>query len=570
MAVAVPQPAALVRQAVATALRRAFPTHGAAPAIRFEPERGAYCASNALALARGAGLAAPEAAELLCAALPETGGALLPAARGARPGFVELRLSPAYVGAGVRAVAALALAPEPRLVAAAGAPTRVLVDFSSPNVAKELHVGHLRSTIIGDSIARVLEARGHDVLRRNHVGDWGTQFGMLVAHVAERFPDAASDPPPLEALTTLYQEARARFDGDPAFKAESQRRVTLLQSGDEPSLALWRALCALSRREFEALYARLGVRIEEVGESSFNHLLPAMCDELATAGHASVGEGGALLLHVDGIKVPLMVRKSDGGFGYDSTDLAAVRDRTQREGARRVIYVTDVGQKQHFDLLFGAARAAGYVDDAVQLDHVGFGLVLGSGGKRMQTRSGDVPRLEELIDEAAQRALLELQERDQASAGTEQQRLLAEAVGVACVKYADLRMKRSSDYTFSFDKMLDARGDTGVYQLYAYARLCRLLDKASAGRAQSLESLLADPAELSFTEPSEIALATHLLQFSEAVEHVEANLSPHTLAGFCSRLATLSSSFYENCRVVGGENDAFLCEPLRSLGFSPH
>eukprot|EP00899_Mesostigma_viride_P012555 jgi/Mesvir1/212/Mv13556-RA.1 len=385
-------------------------------------------------------------------------------------------------------------------------PGRAVVDFSSPNIAKEMHVGHLRSTIIGDTIARVLEYAGQDVLRVNHVGDWGTQFGMLIQYLSE---DESSGDVLAEGneenaagtLQALYKASKKKFDDDPEFKKRAQMAVVKLQSGDESSLATWRRICELSRREFEQIYSRLGIKIQEKGESFYNPFIPDTLKELQSRGLTQVSEG-ALCVFLEGESVPLIVQKSDGGFNYASTDLTALRYRIAQERANRVIYVTDVGQKQHFSMVFEAAKLAGWLqsDGAPRLDHVGFGLVLGDDGKRFRTRSTEVVRLVDLLDEAKQRCLTQLKERGNLEEGITEEELeaAAAAMGYGAVKYADLRGNRLSNYTFNYDRMLDLKGNTAVYLLYAHVRIASIIRKYS-GDVATLKEKSAEAIKLEHT-----------------------------------------------------------------------
>lgn len=389
---------------------------------------------------------------------------------------------------------------------------RVVVDFSSPNVAKEMHVGHLRSTIIGDTICRVLEYCGADVVRLNHIGDWGTQFGMLIQHMAELRPgglDEGKDEDVAD-LMALYRASKARFDAEEDFKQRAREAVTRLQSGDEASLAAWRRICEASRREFNAIYARLGVTLEERGESFYNPMLKGVVEELKESGVAVESEG-ATCVFVEGREVPLIVQKSDGGFGYASTDMAAVKQRVNDEKADWVIYVTDVGQSDHFAMVFAAARRAGWLpaDEKSlappRVSHVGFGLVLGEDGKKFKTRSGDVVRLVELLDEAKLRCRDTIKaRREEAGDPVDDAELEAAAcaMGYGAVKYADLKSCRTTNYRFSFDAMLDLRGNTAVYLQYAHARIASIGRKAGA----DADALFAGGARVALVHPKEVAL----------------------------------------------------------------
>ena len=461
----------------------------------------------------------------------------------AGPGFINTFLSPDWVAKQFAKI--LVSGPH----APVADPETIVCDFSSPNIAKEMHVGHLRSTIIGESLVRVLEFMGHKVHRVNHVGDWGTQFGMLINHLRTAYPDFLETPPNISDLTGFYKEAKKRFDDDNDFKEKSRQSVVTLQSGDEYSLKCWKVLCDISRIQFKAVYDRLHCSgLVEQGESFYNSRIPAVVEELTNKGMVEMSDG-ARIIHC-GRSFPLMAVKSDGGFGYDSTDLAAVKYRIQEMKANRVIYVTDAGQGEHFEMIFIAARKAGWCGGGVRLDHVPFGLVLGDDKKKFKTRSGEVTKLVDLLDEAVKRSRAELEERSGREGSTSQMApaQLADAsekIGYGCVKYADLRQHRISDYQFSYEKMLDLKGNTAVYLMYSYARICSIAAKAGVA-----------PAELkgvqpSLAHPKEYALVTAVLKFADVVERVADQLLPHLICEFLYDVAEKFSEFYRDCHVVG-------------------
>jgi arginyl-tRNA synthetase len=442
------------------------------------------------------------------------------------PGFVNLRLTEEVIAAGANAVAA-----DPRLgVPLTAHPERVVVDYSSPNVAKELTVGHLRSTVIGDAIARLLQWRGHDVVRANHLGDWGTAFGMLIEHLG---PDDAAS---ITDLTAFYQAARARFDADEDFRTRSRLRVVALQSGDERTLEQWRHFVAVSQRHLLAAYDRLGVTLGAehfLGESFYNDKLASVVAELAEKGLLAESEGALCAFPAgftgrSGDPLPLIVRKSDGGFGYAATDLAALRYRTGELGASRLLYVVGAPQQNHFAMVYAVAAAAGWLPAGVRAEHVGFGSILGTDGKMFRTRSGESVKLAAVLDEAETRAA--------ALAPTAE---IARAVGVGAVKYADLSGDRMSDYVFDWDRMLALTGNTGPYLQYAYARTRGIIRKAESA-----------PGPIRITAPAERALALELLGFAQVVTGVEESLEPHRLAGYLHGLAQSFSAFFEACPVL--------------------
>ncbi|ROP29481.1 arginyl-tRNA synthetase [Couchioplanes caeruleus] len=450
------------------------------------------------------------------------------------PGFLNLTVADELIASAVNALAA-----DARLgVPPAAQPRTVVVDYSAPNIAKELTVGHLRSMVIGDSLARTLAWLGHDVVRANHVGDWGTAFGMLIEHLLDSHSTGA---PQLGDLTGFYQAARAKFDADEEFRSRSRLRVVRLQAGDERTLRLWRAYVAESRRYLLAAYERLGVTLTEAdfaGESTYNDALPAVVDELVAKGLLIESDGALCAFPAgftgrDGEPLPLIVRKSDGGFGYAATDLAALRHRVRVLGATRLLYVVGAPQRTHFEMVYAVAAAAGWLPDGVTAEHVAFGSILGADGKMFRTRSGDSVKLAELLDEAVVRA---------SSLGTCPE--VAAAVGVGAVKYADLAGDRRNDYVFDWDRMLALTGNTGPYLQYAYARICSVLERAG------------DPAgAVTICHPAERALALELLAFEPVVRSVGETLEPHRLAGYLYGLASLFSGFYENCPVLKAPDD---------------
>ncbi|HYO11301.1 MAG TPA: arginine--tRNA ligase [Tepidisphaeraceae bacterium] len=467
----------------------------------------------------------------------------------AGPGFINVRLNPAWLAKQLQAAAA-----EPRLgIPLAAPPQTIVVDLSGPNVAKELHVGHLRSTIIGDAIARVLEFLGHRVIRQNHLGDWGTQFGMLITHL--RSTTGGGQDAHIEDLDRFYKEARKRFDAEPDFADTARATVVKLQGGGEEELALWRRIVEETRRHFQPLYARLNVKLtadDERGESFYNPMLPAVVADLKQAGIATESEG-ATVAFVEGHSNPLIIEKSGGGFLYGTTDLAAVRYRVQTLRADRVVYVVGAPQGQHFAQVFATARRAGWAGGA-SLEHAPFGSVLGEDGKMFKARSGESVKLVDLLDEAEQRALKLVTDKSP-DLPEEQRRAIARAVGVGAIKYADLSKDRIGDYTFSFDQMLSMDGNTAPYLQYAHARIKSIFRKAGLASASAAT---VTAAALKLDAPQELALAKHVLRFGDVLEQVARELKPHHLTNYLYELATRFSAFYENCPVLQSE------EPTRS------
>ena len=470
----------------------------------------------------------------------------------AGPGFINLTLRPERLAMEV----ASRLADERLGVPAVQAAAPVVVDFSSPNIAKEMHVGHLRSTIIGDSLARVLEFRGHPVLRLNHVGDWGTQFGMLITHLKQVAPEAleTADAVDLGDLVAFYREAKKRFDDDEVFQATSREEVVKLQGGDPVSLKAWGLLCDQSRREFQKIYDRLDIRLNERGESFYNPFLAAVIDGLQQQG-LLVTDAGAECVFLEGVQgkdgkpLPVIVKKSDGGFNYATTDLAAIRYRfgsaPNGDAARRVVYVTDAGQANHFAGVFQVAERAGWIPDGSRLEHVPFGLVQGEDGKKLKTRSGDTVRLRDLLDEAVERAEADLRSRlaqEERSESEEFIHHVAGTVGLAAVKYADLSQNRITNYQFSFDRMLALQGNTAPYLLYAVVRI--------AGIARKGGDLDASTEQLRFTEPQEWALVRELLKFDAVIAEVEEELLPNRLCSYLFELSQVFNRFYDQVPVL--------------------
>ena len=472
----------------------------------------------------------------------------------AGPGFINLRLKPDYIAAQLKAIQA-----DERLgVALVKHPCKTIVDFSSPNIAKDMHVGNLRSTIIGDAIARVLEFMGHDVLRLNHVGDWGTQFGMLITHLKEVCPEAldADSQVDIGDLVTFYKQAKKRFDEDDDFKQRSRVAVVGLQAGEETAIKAWRVLCEQSRQEFQKIYDCLDIRIQERGESFYNPLLPDVIKGLDEKGLLVEDQGAKVVFadgftNKDGDPLPLIVQKSDGGYNYATTDLAAIRYRTQQDSAERIIYVVDAGQSSHFAQVFQVAAKAGWIPDGVELIHVPFGLVQGEDGKKFKTRSGETVRLKDLLDQSVERARADLETRIQADNRTESEAFIqqvAETVGLGAVKYADLSQNRTSNYIFSYDKMLALQGNTAPYMLYAYVRVQGISRKGGI----DFEHLPAN-AHIHLEEDSELALAKHLLQLDEVLSEVSADLSPNRLCQFLFELSQKFNQFYDRCSVLQAE-----------------
>ncbi|MEI6615963.1 MAG: arginine--tRNA ligase [Cyanobium sp. ELA507] len=566
------------------ALERAFPEAAAAArangtgldpqlAPATKPEFGDFQANAALALAKPLqqpprAVAAAMVEQL--AADPDFAALCLPP-QIAGPGFINLTLRPEAL---VAEVASRLVDPRLGVPLANGAanpdrprtsPEPVIVDFSSPNIAKEMHVGHLRSTIIGDCLARVLEFRGHPVLRLNHVGDWGTQFGMLITHLKQVAPEAltTADAVDLGDLVAFYRQAKQRFDEDEAFQTTAREEVVKLQGGDPVSLKAWGLLCDQSRREFQLIYDRLAIALSERGESFYNPYLAAVVADLEAAG-LLVTDDGARCVFLEGVSgkegkpLPVIVQKRDGGFNYATTDLAAIRYRFAAapagDGARRVIYVTDAGQASHFAGVFQVARRAGWIPEGGRLEHVPFGLVQGEDGKKLKTRAGDTVRLKDLLDEAVERSEADLRRRLEEEGRSEDEdfiRHVATTVGLAAVKYADLSQNRTTNYQFSFDRMLALAGNTAPYLLYALVRIAGIVRKGLAAGDDEATVAAEPPAgSLHFSEPQEWALVRELLKFDLVIAEVEEELLPNRLCTYLFELSQVFNRFYDQVPVL--------------------
>ena len=441
----------------------------------------------------------------------------------------------------------------------------VVIDFSSPNTAKEMHVGHLRSTIIGDSLARLFEFLGHNVIRLNHVGDWGTAFGMLIAHMKDRVPEVllGDQETDLTHLVSWYKESKKRFDEDPDFKKRSQMEVVALQGGDPAARKAWEIICEISRKAYQEIYDLLDIKLTERGESYYNPLLPGVVADLEEKGLVEVSNGAKCIflkgfINRDGDPLPLMVQKTDGGYNYDTTDMAAIRQRVEDEKADRIIYVTDAGQANHFRMVFQAAAKAGYYDSSkVTVEHVPFGMVLGGDGKKFRTRSGETEKLMDLLMAAVKRAQEILVERENALPEKEQAEL-AHTLGIGAIKYADLSCNRTSDYTFSYDRMLRFEGNTAAFLMYAYVRVLGI--KRKVGLENIAEGV---KGSVQLAHPSELALGLHLSRFGEVLDRMAEELLPNKLTDYLYELADKFNAFFRDCRVEGVEEQdsrLMLCE----------
>ena len=455
-------------------------------------------------------------------------------------------------------------------------PQKVVIDFSSPNIAKEMHVGHLRSTIIGDCIARILEFVGYSVLRINHLGDWGTQFGMLIAYLTTAYPnfEESNFTLSLSELMHIYKQSKEKFDLDPVFKQQSQQAVIKLQSQDAKSYRIWEKICAISAQAYQEIYDLLDIKIINRGESFYNPMLSSIVAELEQAQVLQISDG-AKCIYLDGFKnragenLPLIVQKKDGGYNYATTDLAAIKHRVAQEQADWLIYVVDKGQIQHFSMVLAAATKAQLIDlKKITFTHVSFGLVLRADGKKFKTRSGDTEKLIDLIQIAIKKAKELLLSR-KLNVTAAELASMASTLGVNAIKYADLANHRESDYKFSYDKMLQFEGNTAAFLLYAYVRVQSIKRKV----ADFVVPLTQQPININLVEPSEINLALHVCQFNDTVQATVRDLLPNRLTEYLFKLAEKFHVFFHYCRVEGSESQAsrlLLCESVAKvmeLGF---
>ena len=542
-----PHPELVLRDRLKSALALAFGAQyqDSDPLLR-RSDRADYQVNVAMSLGKALGRPPRDVAAQLLAKL-ELGD--LCAAQGvtvAGPGFINLSLRNEVLD---RALAEM-LSQANLGVAKAATPDVCVVDYGSPNIAKEMHAGHLRSSIIGDTLCRVLEFLGHRVIRQNHIGDWGTPFGMLLEQLLDLRQEGAAGLDP-SAISDFYRAARVKFDSDSSFADRARSRVVLLQAGDPATLGLWAAFVASSKTYMTAVFARLGVQLVDAdvrGESFFNDQLQGIAAELEARGIAVVDDGALCVFPPgfqgrEGEPLPLIVRKKDGGFGYGATDLAALRYRHEVLGGTRLLYVVGAPQQQHLAMVFAVAKMAGWLLPPKRAEHVAFGSVLGEDRKKLASRSGESVKLIELLDEAVERAYQAVLEKNPDL--PEAERLsVARQVGIGAVKYADLSSDRIKDYVFDWKRMVAFEGNTGPYLQYAHARIHSIFRKAGSD---------AGGGAIVIAAPAERALALELLAFGRALEDVEATLEPHKLCGYLYGLASSFSSFFEACPVLKAE-----------------
>ncbi|XP_056302077.1 arginine--tRNA ligase, cytoplasmic [Danio aesculapii] len=508
---------------------------------------GDYQCNSAMAMsqmmkAKGLKVSPREIAEKIVQNIPNND--LIEKTEIAGPGFINVHLKRNFVSKLLSNVLVNGVQPPPLQKK-----KKVIVDFSSPNIAKEMHVGHLRSTIIGDSMCRLFEFLGYEVLRLNHVGDWGTQFGMLIAHLQDKFPNYLSVSPPIGDLQAFYKESKKRFDEDEEFKKRAYKCVVKLQSKEADFIKGWNLICDVSRKEFQKVYNCLDISIKERGESYYQDMMTAVVKEFEEKGLVEVDEGRKIVF-APGQSIPLTIVKSDGGYTYDTSDLAAIRNRLFDEKADIIIYVTDSGQAMHFQVIFAAAQLIGWYDPKVtRVEHAGFGVVLGEDKKKFKTRSGDTVRLMDLLEEGLKRSMDKLREKERDKVLTPEELEKAQrAVAFGCIKYADLSHNRINDYVFSFDKMLDDRGNTAAYLLYAFTRIRSIARLANIQEAALRKA--AETTDVLLDHEKEWKLGKCILRFPEILQKITDDLLLHMLCDYLYELATTFTEFYDSCYCV--------------------
>jgi arginyl-tRNA synthetase len=529
------------------------------------PKFGDYQANGIMAAAKKTGVNPRQLAEQVMAVLNLEDICLPPEIAG--PGFINLRLKDEFLTARLLEINADA---ERLGIEKTPQPQTVVVDYSGPNIAKQMHVGHLRSTIIGDCIARLYEFEGHTVIRQNHIGDWGTQFGMLIAYLKDQFPEVLQNPGAVQIadLELFYQNAKAKSDNDEEFAKQSRQEVVKLHNHDSETMTVWRHIVDESRRHYQPIYEQLSVTLksaDERGESFYADKLADVVEVMKQKGLAVESEGAVCVFpegftNKEGQPLPFIIQKSDGAFLYATTDLAALRFRIHELKADKIIYVTDARQALHFQMLFAVAKMAGWTDDRIELEHVTFGTMLGEDGKPFKTRTGGTVKLKELLEEAVQRARAVVEEKNPELPDA-QKDSIAGAVGIGAVKYADYSNNRNSDYVFSFDKMLAMEGNTAPYMQYAYARI-KSIERKAAGKEVDIESELAGLNALSFSDPAEKDLAKLLIRYDQSIRTAAQECRPNYLTAYLYDLSQAFSRFYNACPVLQAEAAQ---RPLRLL-----
>lgn len=512
-------------------------------------EFGDYQANGVMAVARQLRQNPRDLATQVINALK--GNSLIARAEVAGPGFINIYLNDDLLAA----KASACLSDPSALIVPSQHPQTIVVDYSSPNLAKEMHVGHLRGTIIGDSLVRILEVLGHCVIRQNHVGDWGTQFGMLIAHMNSLSSDNRALSKNLADLEGFYRAAKQRFDAEPGFADQARAYVVKLQQGDADCLTAWQRFIEESLQHCEEVYNLLSVGLKRSdlrAESLYNSELSTIVDDLYDKGLLTESDGAQCVFlgefkGKDGSPLPVIIQKSDGGYLYASTDLAAIRYRSENLGADRVLYVVDARQSLHFQQVFAVARAAGFVRQNCKLEHIAYGTMMGEDGKPFKTRSGDIVKLRELLAEAVSRAQDLVAEKNPNLSGPEKS-LIASTVGIASVKYSDLSKNRTSDYVFDWSSMLAFDGNTAPYLLYAYARIQSVLRRLE-------EESIYPGNHIQLKQAEERSLAVKILQFAELVQLLGEDCYPNQLCLYLYELSGLFMKFYESCPILKSDAD---------------
>ena len=474
-------------------------------------------------------------------------------------GFVNLKADPRWLSSKT-----MSLLPDERLGVKKEISRKIVVDYSAPNVAKEMHVGHLRSTVIGDAIVRMLQFKGHQVIRENHIGDWGTPFGMLIEHLIDEGEEKFALEKGISDFDNFYKEARSKFSDDSEFANRARARVVLLQGEDEDTLRLWKVLVDVSTSYFNEVYGMLGVLLDNddlMGESAYKHLLPQVVERLDESGllvesnGASVVFLGGKWVNREGQPFPVMIRKADGGYNYSTSDLACIIDRVERLSCDELLYVVGTPQKQHFEMVFEVAKKAGFMNDTHSAIHVNFGSVLDSNGQMLKSRAGQSVKLVDLLRESISRAGQAIAERNSELSDEETVRI-SKIIGIGAVKYADLSTDRAKDYVFDWDRMLSFEGNTAPYLQYSYARISRIFSLSPISR----DSLKETKIELLAEE--EQNLARCIVNFSESLDQSVSSFHPHKL---CTHIHTTSSafaSFYEACPVIKADDEGVMASRL--------
>ena len=520
------------------------------PVVR-PSERADAQVNGALSLAKSLGMSPRDVATKALDALGDLSD-MIESTEVAGPGFINVTFTTSFLAREL--VAAMQ---NDRLgVRATADPHTFVIDYSAPNVAKEMHVGHLRSTVIGDALVRALSYVGNTVVRENHIGDWGTPFGMLIEHLIDLGEENAAHELGVGDLDGFYKQARQKFEESDSFKDRARQRVVMLQSGDDDTMRLWKTLVLESTRYFNKVYSQLGVLLTDddlMGESAYNDLLLTVVQRLADGGLLEISDGAEVVFaegftNRDNEPLPLIIRKGDGGYNYATTDLACVIDRVERLGARSLLYVVGAPQAQHLQMVEAVARKAGWLPEGFIMNHVSFGSVLGADRKMLKSRSGETVKLAALLDEAVERADAAIAEKNPAMS-SEERDVVARMIGIGAVKYSDLSTDRVKDYIFDWERMLSFDGNTAPYLQYAHARICSIFRRAGVSRDQVRNVVP------SLDDPREKALAMRLLRFDAAVWEMVDTLSPHKLCTYVFDVATDFTAFYEHCSVLKAETD---------------